>query len=218
MTKKFENIKVVTLDFDGTLVDSMGWLTSIATTLIEKYYHLDKKTARKKYIETTGLPFVQQIKMIFPGSPLNEKVVAEFERIKEENFNQQSLFPDSKEVLEYLKEKNYIIAVSSGTFTKLIISYCKAKNLDQYIDEMLGWKPGFEKGKDHFNYLIKKYNVTSKEIVFIGDSLNDARRALTSNVEFIGKIGLFSENDFKKIFKNGNIPLIKKLKEVKLLL
>ncbi len=105
MTKKFENIKVVTLDFDGTLVDSMGWLTSIATTLIEKYYHLDKKTARKKYIETTGLPFVQQIKMIFPGSPLNEKVVAEFERIKEENFNQQSLFPDSKEVLEYLKEK-----------------------------------------------------------------------------------------------------------------
>ncbi len=83
---------------------------------------------------------------------------------------------------------------------------------------MLGWKPGFEKGKDHFNYLIKKYNVTSKEIVFIGDSLNDARRALTSNVEFIGKIGLFSENDFKKIFKNGNIPLIKKLKEVKLLL
>ncbi|MHA1972421.1 MAG: hypothetical protein ACTSW1_05500, partial [Candidatus Hodarchaeales archaeon] len=82
-----------------------------------------------------------------------------------------------------------------------------------FVDDVLGYRDrNFEKGKPHFNYIINKYSLTIKNIVFIGDSLNDAKRAKDNDILFIAKKGLFTEGDFEKIIPN--VKTIITLKEL----
>ncbi|MFX1508020.1 MAG: HAD family hydrolase, partial [Promethearchaeota archaeon] len=106
----------------------------------------------------------------------------------------------------------YLLGISSGTIESIIVEYLHKQGLN-IIDDILGWRPGFEKGKDHFNYVKAKYKLSSSNIVFIGDSLNDAKRARSESIPFIGRKGMFHEEDFKKIIQKT--PVISSLLEVK---
>ena len=89
--------------------------------------------------------------------------------------------------------------------------YIERKDIN--FDDVLGFREGFAKGKDHFDYIKNKYNFDNRDLVFIGDSLKDAERAYSNNVDFIAKAGLFSKEDFKVHLKN-NSPIIHSLKEL----
>ncbi len=209
----FSNCKLVILDFDGTVVDSMPWLEQIAIEVMSKYKNEPVEVLRKKYRETTGLPFEQQVELIWPHDPQNKLMVTEFEEIKRENFNSQKLFDDTVVTLEYLKNKGYLLALSSGTYDYIIASYLEVQKIAHLFDDTLGFRPGFEKGKDHFNFLMNKYGWTAEELVFVGDSLNDARRAQSCDIPFIAKLGLFSKEDFLKI--DHGMIFIRRLDELK---
>jgi len=71
----------------------MGELTKIAVEVMVQYYGISHYEAKNKYIETSGLPFCQQIEMIFPSDPKNKKAAEEFERRKLINFFSASSFP-----------------------------------------------------------------------------------------------------------------------------
>ena len=197
MTK--EQIKYILFDFDGTLVDSMTFLENNAVSLLVEYYGYLKAEATQSYRETTGLPFIQQMEIIAPDKQeLNSKTVKEFERMKIDRIFEQKFFADSLDVLTKLKERGYKLGISSGTIEKIIQEYLKNYKID-LVDDILGWKPNFEKGTDHFNFVMKRHGLKEFNIVFIGDSLHDARRAKNNHISFIGKIGMFNQNDFENI-------------------
>jgi len=209
MEKK--QIKYIMFDFDGTLVDSMTFLENNAVLLLMEFYNLSKKEATRHYRETTGLPFIQQMEIIFPTKKeLNSKTVEQFEEMKIDRIYEQELFPDSLNVLKALKKRGYNLGISSGTIEEIISEYLRRIKLD-LVDDVLGWKPGFEKGKNHFDYVIKKYKIKNSNIVFIGDSLWDAKRAKNNQIDFIGKIGMFYQNDFEQIITD--VKVIKTLSE-----
>ena len=101
-----EGIRYIMFDFDGTLIDSMPFLENNAVSLLTKYYSFSKEEARKKYRDTTGLPFVQQMELIAPSNPLNPSVVERFEEMKLDLIYEQHHFEDALTVLKTLKEKN----------------------------------------------------------------------------------------------------------------
>ena len=186
----------------------MPVLEEIAVKLLIEHYGLDSEKARLGYIRTTGLPFFQQLELLFPYHPKNDEIAAKFEEEKRRRFFDQPLFADAAETLEQLREK-YIVCVSSSTLQALVERYCQENKLS--VDCILGYRPGFEKGKDHFNHIIKKFGVLYADLVYVGDSLKDAERARQNNVAFIGKVGLFSAQEFHEL---GNIPTITSLKEL----
>jgi len=100
-------------------------------------------------------------------------MVEEFEKLKLETIFIQELFPETKEVLSILKSKSYIIAISSSTTKEIIVEYLQKKEVSNSVDLVLGFRPGFEKGKHHFDYLIDKYKLSSSSILYVGDSLKD---------------------------------------------
>ncbi len=197
-------ITYVMFDFDGTLVDSMPFLENNAVILLMKHYNFSKEEATKKYCDTTGLPFVQQMDIIAPHDKEKKfEVVEEFERMKIDRIYDQKLFNDSIDVLNILKDREYKLGISSGTIDKIIKEYL-LKHKINFVDDVLGWKPGFEKGKDHFEFVMEKHSINNSNILFIGDSLHDARRAKSNNIKFIGKSGMFSsKKDFHKIINEG---------------
>ena len=192
------SVNYIMFDFDGTIVDSMPFLEKNAVYLLTNHYGFSVMEAQKRYRETTGLPFIQQMDIITPEKD-NSLIVDKFEKMKIELIFKQQLFTDSYKVLAELKQRGYKIGISSGTIESIIIKYLQKQRLDM-VDDVLGWRPGFEKGKDHFNFVKSKHEMSSSSnIVFIGDSLNDARRAKRNSVYFVGREGMFQKEDFQQI-------------------
>ncbi len=204
-------IRYIMFDFDGTIVDSMPFLENNAIFLLSNHYGFSEEEAQKKYRETSGLPFLQQMEIIAPGKN-NSRIIEMFEKMKLERIYEQKLFTDSSKVLEKLKEFEYLLGISSGTIESIIVEYLQKQGLNM-VNDILGWRPGFEKGRDHFSFVKSKYKLSSANIVFIGDSLNDARRAKMEDITFIGREGMFRKEDFHTIIHET--PVISSLSEVK---
>ena len=146
-------IKLICFDFDGTIADTMPWLENNAVRLFNEIYQTDKESARHNYRMTTGLPFSQQVEIIYPGKSENKKIIETFEQQKIARIDEQELFPETKSVFQALGEK-YLLVVSSSTTKEIIEDYASKKGIRSYLDDIVGYKPGFEKGKHHFDYLM----------------------------------------------------------------
>ncbi|MHA2369085.1 MAG: HAD family hydrolase [Candidatus Hodarchaeales archaeon] len=199
-------------DFDGTIADTMPVLERIAVELLQKNYGIGKEFARLGYINTTGLPFCQQVELLYPKNPLNQSVIDIFEKKKLESIFEQPLFEDTIDILDNLRERGYITAISSSTIQSTIEEYCKREGIAEGLDLILGFAPGFEKGKAHFTRTCEVFDLKPSNILFVGDSLKDAERALESQVAFIGRAGMFTPEDFTKIIPDCQVVF--RLKEL----
>lgn len=186
------------LDFDGTIIDSMPFLEKNAISLLVKNFSFSYDEARKKYRNTTGLPFIKQMEIIAPNHQHNERIVKEFEKMKLDLIYEQEPFTDALDVIRKFKERNLLVGISSGTIESIITEYLNKKDFT-LVDDILGFREGFEKGKDHFDFVKSKYSIHSSQILFIGDSLFDAKRAKDNQIQFIGRIGMFTSTDFNSI-------------------
>ena len=211
-------IKLICFDFDGTIANTMPWLEKNAVSLFTEYYGLSVEDATHEYRTTTGLPFEHQVAMIFPDHPKNDAVIHLFEKRKMEKMDEQELFPETKVVLAKLEQSGFLLAVSSSTTKPIIEAYTKNKLIHQYLNEIVGFYPGFEKGKHHFDYLMSKFALYPDDLLYIGDSLKDMERAYNSGIKFIGRLGpMFKPENFhieletkEKIY----FPTIKSLNDI----
>ncbi len=210
MTEKL-HCRAVIFDFDGTLADSMPFLEKIGVQVMMKYYDVSKEEATRRYRITTGLPYEHQIEMNFPGNERNGRAVEEFEKLKIDRIFDQNLFPDTEDILKNLKSKEIEMFVSSSTFQPTITRYFEMRGLRGYFKDILGYRPGFEKGAHHFKYVHQKYGMDLSEVVFIGDSLKDFERSRTF-CQFIAVSGIFSEKDFRQAGYTGLV--VQRLSEV----
>ncbi len=206
--------KVVVFDFDGTIVNSMDAFADIAASVMPKHLPIDAATARRRYLETSGIPFFQQLEVIFPGNPANKNVADEFERIKVEKYFSRPVFDDAASTLAHLKERGFVTAVSSNNYQELVDRFVGRADIS--FDIVLGFRPNFEKGADHFTHIMRETGSTKDDIAFVGDSLKDGERAGEFGIDFIGKEGIFSGSEFKEQFPDAKV--ISTLAELKKIL
>jgi phosphoglycolate phosphatase-like HAD superfamily hydrolase len=203
-------IRVLVLDFDGTVADTMSYLTDLAARLLVERYGMGREEARKAYVDTTGLPFVQQMEILYPGDSRNEETVRLFETDKAENMHRFGLFPDVVPVMAALREAGIRVCVSSGNYEALILDFIERRGLE--LDLVMGFRPGFEKGRDHFEHAMRTFGSDPESTLFVGDSIKDGERARETGIAFIGKTGLVSREEFQRIF--GQIPVVSALEEL----
>lgn len=203
--------KVVVFDFDGTIVNSMEAFARIASGVMPKHLPVDAETARRLYLETSGIPFFQQLEILFPNNSANAAVAEEFEKTKLESYLDEPLFDDATDTLKALRKNGMKVVVSSNNFQHMVDKYVAETKIE--FDMVLGFKDGFAKGADHFNHIERALDVTKEDIVFVGDSLKDGERASSSGIGFIGKEGIFSREQF--LDKFPGIIVISKLGELK---
>ncbi len=203
--------RVCLLDFDGTLVDSMGAFADIAADVMQAHYGLPFAEARQRYLETSGIPFFQQLDLIFPEGQQNSVLAEEFEVRKLAGFFEEPYFEGAIETLEFLRSRGVVTAISSNNFQH---------NVDEFMvrnpapfDHVLGFREGFAKGRDHFDYVMRAEGVTAEAVVFVGDSIKDGERAQESGVSFVGRTGTFGRADFLSRFPS--IVVIDSLVELK---
>lgn len=190
-------IKGVIFDFDGTLADTMTFLTFLATELLAENYNIAKEEAERRYLETTGLDFSSQIELMFPKDPRNQEIIDIFEAKKRENVLDQPLFSDSLSTLQFLKDKRISRFICSSTIKEITFEYCRLNGMENLVDECFGLKPKFDKGKQ-IDYIFESYGLGPEEVLFVGDSLKDGELAKKKNMSFVGISRIFKETEFQK--------------------
>lgn len=196
----FRKKKIIIFDLDGTLLDSMNIFSDIASYLISWKYEVSRDDARKKYLETSGIPFFQQLEILFPGNRDNSEIAKMFEERKVAATDHLVMDSAQQEAISRIQRSGIKIAVSSNNFQENVDRFAKFSNLE--FSYVLGYKDGFSKGVDHFKHIIKLESLKPEDVLFVGDSLSDMRKSMENNIDFVGRIGTFSEDDFEMVNKN----------------
>jgi phosphoglycolate phosphatase-like HAD superfamily hydrolase len=198
---------IVVLDFDGTILDSMPFLTDVAASLLSARYGMAHEDARQAYIETTGLPFVKQIEIVFPADSRNASTVEAFEREKRRHMMEFELFPDVLPTVAEIRRHGIKVCVSSGNVEDLITRLLKSRDLE--VDLVMGYRPGFEKGPDHFEFARRVFSSTLDRIVFVGDSYKDWLSADAMGIRFIARAGLHDSQELSVLLPG--VPVVDSL-------
>lgn len=188
--------KMFVFDFDGTLVDTMQGFADIAAEVMASRYSVAFKWARQQYLDTSGVPFFQQLEVIFGDDERNSAAADEFENRKLEGFFAERFDADVIQTLQLLQGAGFRVAVSSNNFQHLLDEFVARE--DVVFDLVLGCRENFFKGVDHFRQIELELGISVDDIVFVGDSLMDGQRAQESGVRFIGRTGTFSAQDFRE--------------------
>jgi phosphoglycolate phosphatase len=189
------NTQLLIFDLDGTLIDTMGDYADKAAALIFDHYGTPRDEARRRYFETSGLPFEQQLEQMFPREPCNIEVAQMFESWKDGYLLNVSLSSETEQLLCGWRNAGFRIAISSNNLEPYV------QRLAAYwpVDAALGYrsKDDFGKGEPHFQNLEEHFGFSREKMIFIGDSPNDARFAAHSKVPFLALLtGEFAEADF----------------------
>jgi phosphoglycolate phosphatase-like HAD superfamily hydrolase len=210
MIRTYDNTAVI-FDFDGTIVDSMSTFADIAAKVMPKRLRIDSETARRSYLETSGIPFFQQLEILFPGDPANKATAEEFEKIKREGYFDEPLFEDAPDTVLHLRNLGIKVAVSSNNFQHLVDEFVENRGLK--FDAVLGFRKGFDKGAPHFGFIENEFQIPREKMTFVGDSLKDGERAKGFGIKFIAKEGFFTREKFTQNFPK--IRVISNLSELK---
>lgn len=175
------NIKVICFDFDDTLVPEFEYVKS-GFNKVAEYIH-----------KTCNLPLntvFHKLLSLYDENKMNvfDKII-EYYDIKEEEISVTDLISiyknhtpdiqfskDIEDVLKYLKEKNYLLAIISDGYYVQQENKMLSVNAQKIFDEIIltdllaenrkAWKPS----KISFEKLKNDFNVNFDEIVYIGDN------------------------------------------------
>ena len=181
-----ENIKCIIFDFDDTLVWSEEIKKQTFINLVKEYGVNEEKYMKEvrdenKYTRYQIFQkFCNQFNILSDYENLLDKykIMTRKEIIKTDNL------PGVIELLDYLREKTQLkIFISSKSSKEDLDYYIQERIWNKYFDGVYGLP---DDKTYHINDIKNKFNFTSNEILFIGDSLGDYQVSMKNNLYFIG--------------------------------
>lgn len=211
------NKKIIIFDLDGTLLNTLEDLTDSLNYMLSQFnYPLKKIDQVRDYV---GNGVYKLIERAIPDGKLNknfDKCVETFKQNYKENmYNKTSPYNGIEQMLKELKQKGFIIAVASNKFDLAVKELCK-KYFGGLIDCAIGEneKIGIHKkpSPDIILNILKQYNLSPQEAIYIGDSEVDIQSAKNCNINCISVCWGFKTKEF--LIKNNAENIIEKPEEI----
>ena len=194
-------LKGIIFDFDGVIAESVQVKTDAFAALYMTYGEDIVDRVVEHHESNGGISRFEKIK-IYHGSFLNKTITA---RGITDLANQFSELVVEKVIaapyvlgaLEYIQKcyKHYKLFISTGTPTEEMKQILEGRKIAQYFTDVFGSPV---KKNDHIKYIVSKYNISSNELLFYGDSNTDLNVAEEENIPFILIKNRFNE----KLVKN----------------
>lgn len=195
--------RLAMFDLDGTLIDTMGHFADLAASLIQEHYGVEWAVARKRYLQTSGIPFRQQLEVIFPQDERNEPVAATYERDKTGICLRAEFPADVATALRELQSRGIPVVISSNSAQHFVDELAERAPVD--FDLALGFGEGLAKGEPHVEHVMAAFDVQPQEILFCGDSLKDGELAARCGQRFVGVVGTFDADAFRSRFEGVHV-------------
>ena len=204
----------VVFDFDGTLIDTMGGFADLAGALIARQHGWSVADGRAAYLRTSGIPFFQQLDVLFPDDEANPRLAARFEVEKLRFYTGKGLGEDVAPTLAGLQKRGIASVVSSNNFSEVVERFLATQ--DASFTLVLGFerRSGFCKGEPHFAHAAAALGLGRGELLFVGDSVRDAELAEAGGVPFVARLGTVPAASFEARFGPDPFPMIERCDEV----
>jgi phosphoglycolate phosphatase len=188
-------------DMDGTLFQTDKILE---LSLDDTFNHLrslnlwDTDTPIDKYREIMGVPLPKVWEALLPNhsNEVREQTDAYFLKRLIENIRngKGALYPNVKEIFNYLKENNCSIYIASNGLKEYLEAIVSYYNLNNWITETFSIQQiqTLNKG-DLVKTIIKKYDI--KQAAVVGDRLSDINAAKDNSLIAVGCNFDFAQED-----------------------
>lgn len=185
-------------DLDGTLIDTMTGFADLAAEIMATRHGLDVAQGKRRYLETSGIPFRQQLEVIHPSHAQNDAASDEFETRKRAVCDAATMDERTITGLQTLRDHGIKVVLSSNSAQHYVDEFAARAGFS--FDLALGHDPktGFAKGEPHTRFTCEKLAVETGEIVFCGDSLKDGDLAKACGIAFVGRLGTFTHDQFRR--------------------
>jgi choline kinase/phosphatidylglycerophosphate synthase/phosphoglycolate phosphatase-like HAD superfamily hydrolase len=190
-------LRAVIFDLDGTVADSMGYLSEIAVGLISEHHDVPPSAVRSRYLETTGMDFASQMEIMFPGDPANSVIITAMEERKRLGFLESDLFSDVWPALRFFKARQLGVFICSSTSHDLVREYVQRAELEALVDCAQGYSLGLTKDRQ-IESILSDHGLDASEVMFLGDSFADFDFARRAGVRFVALARMFSVEEFRR--------------------
>lgn len=183
----YTGVRAVALDFDGTVADSMGFLTDLAVGLLVDELDFERAEATRHYLATAGSTFATQLDEIAPSQPGLAQVASRFEAEKTRWMERCEIFTDVVPALDRLASAGVPVLLCSSTRAALVHEFCERYGLLQRFASVDGWDPGHTKSVQLVSG-VAAAGFAGHEVVFVGDARRDADVARSAGTRFVGLV------------------------------
>ena len=161
--------KMIIFDFDGTLADTEDINFTIYLDLADKYklkkVSKDDMSSLKRLSALDLIDYLDIKKRNIPA------MVRRGRKILHGSIENVDLCkPEMKNVLEELKEKGYILGILTSNSKKNVFKFIQNHQLDMF--EFV-YNTGVFGKENWFRKIMKKYQVTADQILYVGDEIRD---------------------------------------------
>lgn len=194
--------KAIIFDFDYTLGDSTKGIALSINYALEQMGHSAKNISEIK--KTIGLSLTDTYFTLTTSIDTEEaKQFAKLfkEKADEVMVDNTELYSDVKDILQKLKTDGYIIGIVTTKFHYRIEQILHKFDASELVDIIVGAEDvKIEKpAPEGLLWAISHLGFTNADILYIGDSIIDAKTAQNANVSFAGVLtGTTTKETFEK--------------------
>lgn len=213
--KKNVKLKAIIFDFDYTLGDGTEEIVISMNYALRKMGYCERTTEEIR--KTIGL-IVEEALETFEGvtDPREQKQFVEYfvEKINQIVSTHTELYPDTKNVLKALKEKDYKIAIVSTKHDNQLEAILEKFQIRDLVDMIVGSNNVLtpKPAPDGILKVMQEMNLRKEEILYVGDSIVDAKTAENAGVKFAAVLtGTTTKEDLEKY---QNVCIAQNLEEI----
>ena len=187
--KNMSPVRMVILDFDGTLADTAAVIirTMQATiSELELPFRTDKQCAAM-----IGLRLVEIPSVLFPECSIEGDIYARTYRRLFHEFNTEDavkIYPNVIETLKVLKSQGIILTIASSRSHASLAEYVENLGLSSLISYILG-ADDVDKGKpdpEPVNRTLKRFGISPEETIVVGDTSFDIQMGKNAGTRTCG--------------------------------
>ena len=184
-----KGIKIIMLDFDGTLGDTTGVIIRTTQATI-KELGLPSRTDQQ-CASMIGLRLVEIPPVLFPECDIDVNLYAQIYRKNFNVFNTQgavNLYPNVPETLSELKNRGLVLTIASSRSKTSLTEYINNLNLAEYISYIIGGDDVSE-GKPNpeaVNRTLEKFGFKPEEAIMVGDTVFDIQMGVNAGTHTCG--------------------------------
>ncbi len=183
------DIRIIILDFDGTLGDTAAVIVKTMQATIQEL-GLPPRTD-SDCAAMIGLRLIEIPKVLFPGHEVDGDMYAATYRRLFHEYNTEGavvLYPNVMETLEELKERGYILTIASSRSHASLAEYVENLGLSPIIgfilgaDDVVNGKPDPEP----VTRTLEKYGMRPEETIVVGDTVFDIKMGKNAGTRTCG--------------------------------
>jgi phosphoglycolate phosphatase-like HAD superfamily hydrolase len=170
---------------------------------------MSTEVAYHAYRNTTGMDFATQLEEIAPDNPRNTELASRFEAIKADLLRSSGPFADALALLAELNRLGIGVSVCSSTRQELVTRFCARTGITDLAEGVHGLTE-YRTKRDQLEQVLRATGRSPGQLLFVGDSLYDARIARRLGIGFIGVARLFTPDEFASV----GVPSVAELSEL----